>query len=395
MKEGDEMKTKIAIAGMAYRATSFVGELMKRDDCELAALCDKYPSRIEYFKKRYSIDGVPSFTDYGKCLEDIDFDAVLICASDSAHADLAVPALKADKFVFVEKPLEITEKKCMDIVRADKKAGGKTYVGLNLRHAPLYKKIKELAVSGVLGKILTIQTDEFYDGGRTYFRRWNRLKMFSGGLWITKACHDFDIIQWLAEEKPEEVSAFSALTYYVPKKETAMFCGDCKVQNSCPDSFSKLREMSPDLHEHVMSAAADGMSRPDICLFNSDKDTFDHGCANIKFENDVFATYTVNVVTGFSNRRIRISGTKACVDGDINSREIIVRHRDPSREEIISLSVNTDGHGGADKFVMSDFLSFVRGEKRPAVSPSDAVVSVRIGLAAEKSCGTLRTVRLK
>jgi len=326
------------------------------------------------------------FTDFKECMRKCDFDAVMIFTPDYAHAEIAVPALKSGKFVFVEKPLETTDAKCRRIIEADRKAGGRTYVGHNLRHAPLYGKIKSMIDKGDIGRILTIQADEFYDGGRTYFRRWNRFRKFGGGLWITKACHDFDVLQWLAGARPVSVSAVSALSYYRRKKGAAEFCGDCRLRKSCFDAFEK-KKYPKAWYDHIMSAVPDGMPRPDICLYNSDKDTFDHGAATVRFENDIFATYTVNVVSGFTNRTIRISGTRGTIDGNLEEQRITQWFRDPPGKKSFNvIDPSTAGaHGGADSFVVSDFLSFVRGEKRPKVAPAEAHIAVRIGLAAEKS----------
>ena len=384
-------KIRIAIAGMANRATAFIGEILRRDDCELVALCDKYSSRIKYMAERFGVRNAKQFTDYRKCLKEVDFDAVMIFTPDFAHAAVAVPSLDAGKYVFVEKPLDVTEVKCLKIIDADRRAGGKTYVGHNLRHAPLYKKIKSMLEEGVAGKLLTIQSDEFYDGGRTYFRRWNRLKKFGGGLWITKSCHDFDLIQWLAGTRPLSVAAFSAMTYYKEKEGAAKYCGVCPFLDDCFDAFDE-KKYPKDWLNHIMSAVPDGMPRPDLCLYNSDKDTFDHGIASIKFEEDIFATYTVNVVAGFSNRTIRISGTKATIDGNLEKQEITVHRRDPSSvEKFLAIDPQSaGGHGGADESIVPDFLSFVRGEIRPAVAPSEAVMAVKLGLAAQKSSSTGR-----
>jgi predicted dehydrogenase len=388
------MKTKIAIVGMANRATAFLGELAGRQDCEITAICDKYPSRIQYMSDRYGLGTVKRYTSFKQCLRDSDFDAVMIFTPDYAHAEIAVPSLKAGKYVFLEKPLDITARKCEQIIDADKGAGGRTYVGHNLRHAPVYMKIKSLLEEGVAGDILTIQADEFYDGGRTYFRRWNRLRKFSGGLWITKSCHDFDIIQWLAGKEAESVAAFSALSYYKKRADAPEYCGECSRLAECFDAFDE-KKYPKEWLKHIKSAMPDGMQRPDLCLYNSDKDTFDHGIATIKFKDGLFATYTVNVVAGFTNRRIRVSGTKATIDGDLGAQEIIIRRRDPSTEERIKITDAADGHGGADKFIPSDFLAFARGEKEPACRPAEAIIAVRIGLAAEKSSHTGKTVKLR
>jgi predicted dehydrogenase len=390
------MKIKIAIAGMAYRSTAFLGELKERNDCDLVACCDRYPSRMRYMAERWGISNAAFYTDFRECLKKSDFDAVMVFTPDGSHADIVVPCLKAGKYVFVEKPLEITEKKCLEIVQADQGAGGKTYVGHNLRHAPLYKRIKALMDEGVLGEVLTIQADEFYDGGRTYFRRWNRLKRNGGGLWITKACHDFDLLQWLAGTPPLAVAASSALSYYKEKDQAALYCGDCSLFKNCADAFDETR-YPKDWMDHIRSAIPDGLPRPDLCLFNSDKDTFDHGMATVRFQRDILATYTVNVVAGFTNRTIRISGTRATIDGDLEKQAITVRHRDPARTETFTLMdpALAGVHGGADQSVVSDFFSFVRGEKPPAVDPAEAVIAVKMGLAAEKSCATGRWVKIR
>lgn len=60
--------------------------------------------------------------------------------------------------------------------------------------------------------------------------------------------------------------------------------------------------------------------RPDLCLFNSDGDTFDHGIATVHYENAIYATYTCNVISGFTDRRIRVSGTRGTLDGALTDQ---------------------------------------------------------------------------
>jgi predicted dehydrogenase len=389
-------KIKVVYVGLGLRTLFFLEEIKNNPILELVGLCDLYPSRMDYVKEYYNLGDIPCFTDINQCLTGVKCDAVLIFTPDGTHAEVAIPALQAGKFVFLEKPLEITHEKCQDIIDADIAAGGKTYVGFNLRHAPVYKKIKELIDAGVLGRMLTIQADEFYDGGRTYFRRWNRLREKGGGLWITKACHDFDYIQWLAGAEAEYVSASSALTYYKPKKDAAQYCGDCKLADNCPDAFAwyGVNKLAENVCDYLKSAEKDGMPRLDLCLYNSDKDTFDHGIAIVRFARDIIATYTVNVVAGFTNRTIRISGTEATVDGDLDTREIVIRYRDPSKEERFTVAEVTGGHGGADKFILPDFIAFIRGEKNAKISPCEAYKGVKIGLAARDSADTEKIVHL-
>ena len=134
------------------------------------------------------------------------------------HAGPVLAALDNGKYVYTEKPLSITLEDCLAIVRADRAAGGRVAVGFNLRLCPfLHRCLHEEVAIGKLGRILTIQADEFYYGGKTYFRRWNRLRRCGGGLWITKASHDLDLLYWMAGSLPVSVSALAHLTHYVPK----------------------------------------------------------------------------------------------------------------------------------------------------------------------------------
>lgn len=384
---------RIVVVGTGSRSALFLDELVRRDDCELVALCDRYPTRAAVAARQINRQDVPRFTELEECLDSVECDAIINCTYDGEHAKTTIPALARGKFVYLEKPLDITRENCQSIIDADRTAGGKTYVGFNLRHAPLYKKLKELIDEGILGKVLTIQADEFYSGGRTYFRRWNRLREISGGLWITKACHDFDLLQWLAGRKPVSVAAFSHLTVYRPTHDYPLYCSDCDIIDTCPDAFKENRVDGRSL-ELIKGAVQDGMTRPDLCLFNSDKDTLDHGVAIVDFESDIVATYTLSVVAGFTNRRIRVGGTKATVDGDLNSQQLFIQYINPRRTETITASETTDGHGGADKYLLPDFFAFMDGTRKPLVTPEEAMISVVMGRAATESCDTGRLVQI-
>jgi predicted dehydrogenase len=187
-------KINVVVVGIGGRGSWAAKKLSAEPGFNLAALCEKNPGKLAYFQERNGLTDVPGFIRFADCLAQVDFDAVVVTTPDGNHAEIVLPALESGKFVFVEKPLEISVEKCNAIIEADAAAGGKTMVGFNLRFAPVYVKIKELIDRGELGKLLTLQADEFYDGGRTYFRRWNRQRDVGGGLWITKACHDFDLL---------------------------------------------------------------------------------------------------------------------------------------------------------------------------------------------------------
>ncbi|MDD5704672.1 MAG: Gfo/Idh/MocA family oxidoreductase [Kiritimatiellae bacterium] len=384
--------TKVAIVGMSNRAVFWALESIKKfKDVQVVALCDPILARCEWADRHHALGGIPHCRGHEELLAKTDFDSVMVMTSDAHHAEVVIPMLQAGKTVFCEKPLEVTAEKCRAIIQADEAAGGKTFVGFNLRYAPTYTIIKEQIESGAVGRLLTIAADEYYDGGRTYFRRWNRFRKESGGLWITKASHDFDILNWVAAVKPQAVQAYAAKTHYVPKPEAGKRCSACKLAPTCPDrarpsiydDFIKLREQA-------------GGEPSDLCLYNSGSDTFDHGIASIRYEGDLFATYTCNVVAGFSERRIRVSGTRGTLDGTLSTGEVVLTKKDEN--QIVTIrpkGANSTSHGGADDLVMANFLAFARGEVEPKCRPREAFQSILIGLAANRSGDENRLVQME
>lgn len=386
---------KVVVTGVGGRGSWAVKKLLSEPGFQIVSLCEKNSGKLAWFQTQAGISALPAFTRFADCLERIEFDAVIVTTPDANHAEIVLPALQAGKFVFVEKPLEISQEKCQAIIEADSVAGGRTFVGFNLRFAPVYVKIKELIEHGELGQILTIQADEFYDGGRTYFRRWNRLRQIGGGLWITKACHDFDLICWLAGEMPLAINAFDGLNYYRPRKDATLYCADCPHKDTCPDSYYVIKSREKVTGKLLAEVAAEhGDPRPDLCLYNSDKDTFDHGIATVAFHHGILGTYTCNVVTGFSNRRIRVSGTRGTVDGDLESGKLILQRRDPALVEEIDAQAETRTHGGGDDFIFQSFRNFILGQEAPKVQPTEAMIPVLLGLAANRSSDEKRRVNL-
>ena len=379
-------KLRVAIAGLGRRAGWGVPAVLACADLELVALIDVVPQCCQMYIQEFNLGAIPCFTSLQSCIESVDFDVLAVFTPDGTHGELVVPALNAGKWVFVDKPLEITQDKLEQIIATDRRAGGRTFVGLNLRYAPAFAKARQLIEAGTIGQLLTIQQDEFYDGGRTYFRRWNRLRAHGGGLWITKACHDFDIMYWMAGAQPLSVSASASLDYYLPKAEAALYCRDCKLEPSCPDRFNQPMYIDGLAGKFYATMEKATGRKPDLCLYNSDKDTFDHGAALVSFANRVIGTYTVNVVAGFSNRRLRVSGTKGTIDVDLGANEVTLLHRDPPRVEKVQVDSGEGGHGGADGCLMSALSDFVRGRPTSLVRPLEAAVGVRMGLAAQQSC---------
>ncbi len=392
-------RLRLAIAGCGGRTTSFLSYFSHNtSQGEIVALSDIIPQKAELLANHYKIQ-TQIFDDTSKMIDAIKPDALIICTPDYAHVEPAVTALSSNIHVFCEKPMATSLKDCDKIISVARKSTAIFYLGFNLRHSPMHDTMHQLITSGRLGKITTIEANEYYYGGKTYFRRWNRLEKFGGGLWLTKACHDFDLLNWMAGADPQTVYAVASLSHYRKKPGAATLCRNCKFQYECPDYFDICNEGSSEWDELWrqirIETEKQGGEPADLCLFNSDKDTFDNGIAVVTYKNDIRATYTVNVLASRSTRQMRVIGTEGTAEGDMENGSIEVTERHTNRKYTYDLrTLMAGGHGGADDRMILDFLHTCYTGKKPKSSWAEGRRAVELSLAARESSAKGKIVSL-
>ena len=151
---------------------------------------------------------IPTFRDYRDLLADSNVDAVVVATPTHTHCQIALDALAAGKHVLCEKPMALTIKECDLLIAAAEKSGRVLQVGLELRHAPLYRRFKELLAGGVIGRPWMLWCLEFRGPFLRKVDDWIIQKRYSGGSLVDKNCHHFDLFTWLADSDPVRVSAF-------------------------------------------------------------------------------------------------------------------------------------------------------------------------------------------
>jgi Predicted dehydrogenases and related proteins len=132
-------KVRIGIVGTGYIGNVH-GRIYSRDErAEIAALYDIIPERAE--RTARSIGGKVC-SSREELLDNCD--AVLVCAPNRTHREIATAAVEAGKHVFCEKPFSIgieDAKLLLDVANGGK---GVFQVGHNRRYAPVYATLKQL-----------------------------------------------------------------------------------------------------------------------------------------------------------------------------------------------------------------------------------------------------------
>ena len=143
-------KLNIALIGVWGRGLSHYEWLDKEN---VVALCDINEAFFADALKRFP--GAKTYTDWRKCLEQKDIEAVVICTADHHHAFISNWALNRGMHVYCEKPLAISVEEARS-VRANwltKKGKLATQVGMQRHAYPNFNRIKELIRDGAIGEL--------------------------------------------------------------------------------------------------------------------------------------------------------------------------------------------------------------------------------------------------
>ena len=176
---------------------------------KITACFDAFPAAAQRFAA--ANPGVTAYDSLDDMLADPSVDIVTICTPSGAHRDPAVAAANAGKHVVVEKPLEITLKRCDAIIDACRKNRVKLTTIFPSRYHGVTQALKSAIDSGRFGK-LTLgdsyvkwwRTQEYYDSGG-WRGTWD---LDGGGAYMNQAIHSVDLIAYLMGN----VSQVTALT---------------------------------------------------------------------------------------------------------------------------------------------------------------------------------------
>lgn len=147
-------KLNWAIVGPGLIANDFAKALNKVNG-GIYAVGSRNLERAEEFARIYNIE--KAYGDYDEMLQDEKIDVVYISTPHTFHYDFIVKSLQNNKHVFCEKAITMNNKQLTYVVNLAKKKNLIVAEAMTIFHMPLFKKLKEIADSGKLGKLKMIQ----------------------------------------------------------------------------------------------------------------------------------------------------------------------------------------------------------------------------------------------
>ena len=404
----------VAIAGLGSRGRDTYAKAAKiyPDKMKIVAIADIDPEKVKLTAEEYDVPMSHCYESAEDMLKEEKLaDAMIIATQDRQHVGQAIKALKKGYHLLLEKPISPDLGECRKISEVAKECKREVVVCHVLRYTPIYQKVKEILDAGTIGDVISIMAIEnvgWFHQAHSFVRGNWRNAEESSPMILQKCCHDMDIMLWLADSKCESLSSFGELSYFTeenaPEGAPAYCLDGCPHRDEC--AFYAPRFYLENLDGYLVRAVTDQTDPEHVlealkkgpygrCVFHCDNTVVDHQSVDIKFENQVTASFLMTAFTDQCARRIRLMGTKGEIKGDMDAGTIEIRDFVSGNLETIELHTPANGHNGSDMSMMHDFVRMV-GEGRKG--KTDAAVSVEshlMALAAEEARITGQVVNLR
>ena len=227
---------KIGVIGFGSRIRDVYNKIYATGEAKVVAVMDV---DVDAAKKRAEEKGytdIKYYTDADEMLTSEKLDGVMIGTRCSLHTHYALLVAKYNLPIFLEKPVCITEEE-IEKLETILHLNDKIVVSFPLRLTMLIDKVKELVDSGKIGTIEHIQAYNNVPYARGYYHQWYRDDKETGGLFIQKATHDFDYINYLlGDNYPVRICAVTSKQVFKGNEPAGKKCSECEKAESCPES---------------------------------------------------------------------------------------------------------------------------------------------------------------
>ena len=147
-------KLQVGLIGVGGRGRSHVNACKYED---IVALCDVNENSLKgALATAPEARTYKDMRDFFGKLEDID--AVVVSTTEHTHAFATLPALRAKKHVYCEKPLTRDVHECRIITEAAAKVGVQTQMGTQIHAGENYRRVVELIQAGAIGPVNQVHT---------------------------------------------------------------------------------------------------------------------------------------------------------------------------------------------------------------------------------------------
>lgn len=390
----------IGIIGYGVRINALMDGLMGLGrDVRIKAITDYNPARVKALLRkdkfspdwyRFSLDkldadlrackmdpdAITFYQDADEMLEKEQLDGVMIGTNCNTHAAFAKKVIDKGLPLFLEKPVGVCREDLDLLLACDAKPHAPVIVSFPLRVTSLVLEVKRLLDADTIGKVDHVQAFNDVSYGFVYFHDWYRDEAVSHGLFLQKATHDVDVINFLVGEQPIKVCAMKSKQIFKGDMPAKLRCSQCEKQYTCMESSYNIINERNDT------------PRNDWCCYAVDTGNEDSGTLIMRYESGMHAMYSQNFFArkGAARRGARLYGYKGTIEFDFVSQTIHVYDHMSDKVTQISVPIAEKGHGGGDTALIKNFYEICAGETdRSVATLADGIRSAQVCLGAKES----------
>ncbi len=297
-------------------------------------------------------------------------DCLVIVSPNHCHMDqLELLAQKRPLPVLVEKPLFTDPNDITRLTTFQENYPAPVWVAMEYRYMPPVAALLdevEAATGGI--SMLTIREHRF-----PFLQKvgdWNRFNRYSGGTFVEKCCHFFDLMRLTLKSEPLRVMASGA--------------ADINHQDETYDGET------PDIIDNgyvIVDFANGARAMLELCMF----------AEGARYQEEIAAVGPKGKIEALVPGPGRFWPEHL---GDAPIPQLIVSPRAPKGPELREIPVDpallaAGDHNGSTFYQHQGFAEVVRGERtQPDVTLNDGKIAVQMGMAAQRSIAEKRVVEM-
>ena len=377
---------KIGVIGFGGRLGDLIQNVLLElgMDVKIAAVADTDLTAVRGRLRHPGLtaDGIRFYTDAREMLDNEELDGCMIGTRCNTHTPYAVEVLRRNIPLFLEKPVSVTMEQLRALDAAGKATAAQTVVSFPLRASLPVRKAKAIIDSGEIGEVQHVQAWNNVPYGAGYYHTWCRDESVTGGLFLQKATHDLDYIQYILGHRPVELCAMESKQIYKGDKPARLRCPDCPEERTCPESEWFMTTYKAD-HPHG-----------DLCCFSTATGNHDSASVLIRYDTGMHVCYSQNFFArkNAQLRGARFLGYKGTLEFDWYTGELLVHKHDEPVDVCYKLDLTASSHFGGDKQLMLNFCGVMAGTENSESPLEDGIASALLCLKAAESAREHRFV---
>lgn len=182
---------KVGLIGCGFMGTMHANCYSNIENVKVTAVADVRREKAEALA---AISGAEIFADGKELIDKAEVDVIDICLPTYLHAEYALAAMAQVKYLFIEKPVSLTENESGLLVKKAAESGCNVQVGQVVRFWEGYTELADYIKSGVYGKIINANFRRLSPRPDWGYEDWLLRGELSGGAAQDLHIHDIDYV---------------------------------------------------------------------------------------------------------------------------------------------------------------------------------------------------------